>query len=672
MNDSRTRFNCMANFLNELRLDALLTAGVLAIVTLFSCEYVYVELPETSSITCVWDGSLPLVTLDSICCPDEFSALAGTPIMPTLSDVQSVKVVYEIATGHTWFVASSSYELHFDFCREQLGYTGTHRQFNDDQYGDTDLRLYYLGSVNHYRGADMYALQFFADDRIPAEGIATLYREVKRLCWFGDSIAFLPNSTSLAEKTAHLPDIAVVNESVIYEGQRFQALNPAAGYGYLKRLPVGAIDESDLSRHDIIVTDGVPIDLPVIAGIITTAFQTPLSHVNVLSHNRGTPNLAWRDAWNDGTVTALEGKLVRFVVTADTFYLVTASAEEAAAYWNSREPQTPRTLVCHDDTAGLFPLSQLGVGSAGLVGAKAANLAEIAKLMLGAETMPVPEGAFAIPFYYYRRHCRDNGIDTYMKTFFGDERFAADAAFRASALEQIRDTIETAPLDKGLVAAVIAQCGMQPSFTRYRFRSSTNVEDIEGFNGAGLYESHAADISKGEKEVAKTIREVFASLWTLRGFEEREYFKIDEESCGMGILVHRAFENEEANGVAVTANIYQPYVPAYTVNVQIRDISVVLPPAGFLSDQLLIHVMRSDWKENPVVEFIAHSNVNFGDPVLSLDETLQLARWLEKIKDHYYLLGNEPDYYRFAMDVEFKFDGPQRKLYIKQVRPYNL
>jgi pyruvate,water dikinase len=114
----------------------------------------------------------------------------------------------------------------------------------------------------------------------------------------------------------------------------------------------------------------------------------------------------------------------------------------------------------------------------------------------------------------------------------------------------------------------------------------------------------------------------------------------------------------------------RPYVPAYTINAQIKDLSVVLPPAGFLADQFLIHLFKSDWKDQPTVQFIAHSNVNFGDPVLSLSETVLLARWLERIKDHFVAIENIADYYRFAMDVEFKFVGPDRKLYIKQARPY--
>jgi len=623
---------------------------------------------------CAWDEVTPLNFLDSVSCPAEFNALAGAPIMPTLSDVQSVKVVHEIATKKTYFVASSAFRLHFDFCNVVLGYAASHAQFNNDQYGDGPQRRYYLASVNRYRASGIYALQFFADDRIPAEGIATLFDEVQKHTFFGDSIFFLANSTTLQEKVKELGGVPVVSEERIYAGQQFQALNAAIGYGYLVRVPLVALDTTPLTRHDIIVTDGVPIDLPVVAGIITAAFQTPLSHVNVLSHNRKTPNMTLRTAWSDPLIRELEGKLVRLAVSADTFELRAASIEEATTFWNSIETRPRTTLTSHDDTAGIFTLEELSHTSLHLVGAKAANLAACAKLTIGEQKFPVPEGAFAIPFYYYRKHCSDNGIDSFMEMLFADSLFTADASFRSAALQKIRDTIENAPLDRMLTYDVNQMCRKETGYTRFRFRSSTNAEDVEGFNGAGLYESHTADIGQGVASVEKAIKKVYASMWTLRGFAERDYFNIVQKSAAMGILVHRAFESEEANGVAITANIYQPYVPAYTINVQIKDISVVLPPAGFQSDQLLLHMLRPDWKVAPVVEYIAHSNVNFGEGVLGSDEVVELARWLEKIKNYFYMLDSntELDYYVFAMDVEFKFDGPDRKLYIKQARPYTV
>ena len=53
------------------------------------------------------------------------------------------------------------------------------------------------------------------------------------------------------------------------------------------------------------------------AGIITATWQTPLSHINVLSQNRGTPNMALRDAWEHEDLREHEDGWVELLVSAD-------------------------------------------------------------------------------------------------------------------------------------------------------------------------------------------------------------------------------------------------------------------------------------------------------------------------------------------------------------------
>ena len=58
-------------------------------------------------------------------------------------------------------------------------------------------------------------------------------------------------------------------------------------------------------------------------------------------------------------------------------------------------------------------------------------------------------------------------------------------------------------------------------FESFRFRSSTNAEDLENFNGAGLYDSKAAKKNHKTKTIDAAIKEVWASLWNFRAFNER-------------------------------------------------------------------------------------------------------------------------------------------------------
>ena len=50
-------------------------------------------------------------------------------------------------------------------------------------------------------------------------------------------------------------------------------------------------------------------------------------------------------------------------------------------------------------------------------------------------------------------------------------------------------------------------------------RSSTNAEDLPGFNGAGLYDT-VANV-RGKAALGEAVKQVWASLWNLRAVEER-------------------------------------------------------------------------------------------------------------------------------------------------------
>ena len=108
-----------------------------------------------------------------------------------------------------------------------------------------------------------------------------------------------------------------------------------------------------------------------------------------------------------------------------------------------------------------------------------------------------------------------------------------------------------------------------------RCRSSTNNEDLEGFNGAGLYDSYTHRPDEGD--LSKTVKQVWASLWNLRAFDEREFHRIDHLAAAMGVLVHPNFDDEVANGVAVTKNPFDPNWPGFYVNVQVGECSSRTP-----------------------------------------------------------------------------------------------
>lgn len=142
----------------------------------------------------------------------------------------------------------------------------------------------------------------------------------------------------------------------------------------------------------------------------------------------------------------------------------------------------------------------------------------------------------------------------------------------------------------------------------------------------------------------------------------------------MGVLVHRSFPNEAANGVAITKNIYRPDNYGFILNVQLGEESVVKPKAGQVCDQLICYPTTADetYKYRNSMDIITISNLNNGQMVLSKAEIQNLADVLDIIKKVFYNKNKVIDpFLKYALDVEFKIDGANRDIYIKQVRRYN-
>lgn len=602
--------------------------------------------------------------LDKLIRPEAFTMLQGLPINPVYGEVKSINILYSIADQTIYYANSNKYQIHFDFASSYLGYPKGHAAFNREQYVNNPNRIYILAIINHFTSSGIFTLEFFAGDQLECSQIETVYNKVARTTYVGDKLRLFVNSPYWAS----CPNVPVISSDELYAGQNYQPLNTQDNYGYLKKISVDELPDTYLGRHDILLLNGIPMDVSVVAGIITTEFQTPLSHVNVLSHNRGTPNMALRDGWENPKLNNLLNKLVYLNVTLDSFLIREASLQEAQDFWDKKDPQTPHILELDTLTDGLVELSGADVRSVASIGGKAANLAELAKINVdGYGKLPLPEGAFAIPLYYYWQHLKKYGLHMFIDNMLKDTVFITNAACRENQLAILRDSIKHCPVDTALLRLVNGHIASLEDFKNIRFRSSTNSEDISGFNGAGLYDSFTGIPGDPDKTIEKAIRKTWASLWNFAAFEERDYFKIDHKSVAMAVLVHRSFPAEAANGVVITKNLYNPNNPAITINVQIGEISVVKPTENYLPDQIIFYTYPDTAN---IIEYINHSNVPGmqGKTVMTDAELKILKDFCMAIYYHYCIINVECH----PMDIEFKVDivDGERKIYIKQARLY--
>ncbi|NJK84672.1 MAG: hypothetical protein HC906_00475 [Bacteroidales bacterium] len=256
---------------------------------------------------------------------EAFELLQSNPLSQTFGEVKSVKVVYSIPDKKMYYANSKKFQIHYYFARDVLGYSKSHSTFNLEQYQMNSNRIYYLASLNYFKASGIYTLEFFPGDEINCEEIKLVYDKIAKTSYIGNNLRLYTG----AMKWSTCPDVNGISSDELYAGQNYQPLNARENFGYLKMVDVEDLDDVYLGRHDIVLLNGIPNDIPVVAGIITTEFQTPLSHINVLSHNRGTPNMALRDALTNHSVSDLTDKLVYLKVSPDTFILREASLPEA-------------------------------------------------------------------------------------------------------------------------------------------------------------------------------------------------------------------------------------------------------------------------------------------------------------------------------------------------------
>jgi hypothetical protein len=625
-------------------------------------------------------------SLDRISCRADFDALASEPLDTSIPGARSVKVVLDQLGGDVlYFQNSKKYEIHYQFASAHLSgmgkpLVGSLATFNQTEYFTPDRR-FILGAVTYYEQPKVWVLEIAPYDTASAAMVNKLHAAVARAAYFGAALAFHPTSETVAALSL-AKSIKIKTTDELYAAIDYQPLNLATALGRLRFISAAELAAGAyVSYREIVVLDNVPNDISVVMGIITEEFQTPLSHVNVLSQNRKTPNMGLRHATSNAQLRALEGKWMRLTVGATSWSVAEVTSAEADAYWEAHKPapvQLPAVDLTVRDLRNIedvvpektgLSLRDAIKGAVGAFGGKAAHYSILAR------TPDVPaRKAFTVPAYYYVQFMEQNGLFARMDQLLADPEFKEKPEVRDARLNEFRDLMKASPIDADFQAALKAKLAADYPGLTMRFRTSTNSEDLDGFPCAGCYESHTGDPADWN-DVLKAIRKTWASIWLFRTFEERAYASIDHKTVVMALLVHHNFPSEEANGVALTANPYDSsgLQPGFYVNVQSGgDAEVVHPPAGVTSDQFIYQFNQP----GQPITYLSHSSlIAPGATVLTAAQVNELGKALDAIHRRFSpaygpAAGNNGWY---AMDVEFKFDGDPGetpRLAVKQARPH--
>jgi hypothetical protein len=626
--------------------------------------------------------------------PADFAALAagGTEVGEA-----GVKFVIDLQAGDATddvvhLLGTREWALHYSWVREEIeGLPRLDRcdplqaqEFNEGwglfsqaEYFRVEGRRYLLGTlVEHTNGTK--TVEFTPGDAILGEQMRHAFFEVMKHVPDPSAWAIRPTEArQITELRSIEGSTPIVGPNAPYKGLTYQPLNPAVGFGTLLFVPAHELETAELGPNVIVVTDDVPNESAFMGGLITEAFQTPLAHVNVLARGRNTPNMALRGARDDARLKKLFGKLVRLEVRAADFLLREASPEEADAYWQSRTPTGPKLTPERDlSVTGIVPLDGSDYDIASSAGSKCAGIAELYRVVevgqyCPTSTLPlfVPPQAFAIPFAHYVQHFEESGAAALLGELEDDPEFRADPATHAAGLAQVRRLILEHRVDEALLAEVTEAVGERFGDARVRFRSSSNTEDLATFNGAGLHGSTSADIDGSSLSVEDALRQVWASLWNTRAYDERAFGNVDQSLAAMAVLVHQAWQSEAAQGVAISRNaLHATRDSQYYINAQVGEASVTNPAPGVTSDELVY----TPPPRRPKVDYQSRSSLSRGGDVLSFAEIQGLGCALDSIHAHFQpLVDPERENRLYAMQIEWKLIGPQRRLLVKQARPYS-
>ncbi len=576
------------------------------------------------------------------------------------------KFIIDVKKDEIYFIDVNLYRLHADFVfsvfyRRKMTNADI-PEFNKNY--DAKKPRFIFGYITHHQKVDQWTFSFWEGDEIVAEDIRKVRKKLDAT-FFKKGMAWRPDSPMQEKKLAELKDLTTTTNDKIYKAATYQSFNNGTATGKLRVVPPGTDYESLVfERDEIVILQEIYPDISPVSGILSTHFSTPLSHVNLRAQAWDIPNAGYKKAVEK--YGKLDGKMVVLEVRDVDHTLREATGKEIEAWKAAKTAAKTVKIPAADLTVTeLRGLANMVAEDARIFGTKAANLGEIVAAEL--DGVNVPDG-FGVPFAYYVDHMKRNKLDAEVEKILTDERFAKDGAWRKTALEELRAKIVKAPINKKTLAAVYKKVKKDLKGKGVFVRSSTNAEDLEGFNGAGLYDT--VPNVKGEKKLGEALKTVWASLWNFRAVEERDLFGIDQRSCYVGVLVQIGV-NASAAGVLITKNLYDREDDrGYTINAK-RGLGLRVVGGTTIPEQIIYDtgnfgtkiISRSD---DPTMLVFDDKGgvveVPTGDKGVILTEAR--AKALSQAVEEF--VGLFPP--RYPLDVEWVLEG--EKVWIVQARPY--
>lgn len=475
---------------------------------------------------------------------------------------------------------------------------------------------------------------------------------------------FIGQSSENTHTNQYAADFVGSRVDVVFESDVFAEINyipfhEAEGYGFFKHM--ADLNETPGTR-DIVLYDALPNSLPRVGGIITSVVQTPLSHVNLRAIQDNVPNAYIADPLSIDSIANLLGGYIYYKVENEKFQIREATLAEVNDWYEELRPTEPQIPIRDLSITDILPLDGIDFGMSTAFGAKCSNVATMRSF--GFPDNTIPDG-FGIPFYYYDEFMKFNDFYIEAEVMIANPAFQSDINFRTDRLKDFRRSIKDAPMPQWMLDDLQAMHDDFPVGTAVRCRSSTNNEDLPGFSGAGLYTSKTQHLDEGH--ISKSIKQVYASMWNFRAYEERDFYRVDHFIAAMGILCHPNFQLEHSNGVGISLDPIYGTDSTYYLNTQVGESLITNPDPNSVPEEILLYQNPSQGGGYLVLRL---SNlVDPGELVMDQVYIDQMRDYLTVIHDEFAILYEVVGAEGFGMDIEYKVTA-QDQLVIKQARPW--
>jgi hypothetical protein len=603
---------------------------------------------------------------------------------------------------------SRRFKFHYDFATARLeGLVGiSAAEFERIALHNADRRVLIGTVLNPGIVRNEYGIQFVSNDPLPRELVRDMFELVRSTVIpdpFGEPRvqAFYIPTFEQAATVATDASFFASNGIPVSRAERWVrgdiCYSRGWALGVLKFFPAtevpAAYADGRLGPSDILLTDGIPAELPYVSGIITLTPTTDNSHVAILAQSYGVPFGYLVDAADRERVVQLANHEVAFQTGVDysdrcevLVLPVVPSIDPGvrAELFALRPP--PRFEVVPKERYGAYTerTDNLVPSQIKFFGGKASNYG-LLRRVIPSNSLP----ALAISFDLW---------DDFMSQVLGNGRtlrqeisnrlagftYPANVGALQTQLAGIRTLIRNSTqFSVDQQAAITNALTVFDRRRNIRFRSSTNVEDAESFTGAGLYDSYSgclADDQDGdnagpsicdpteddERGVFRAIRRVYASFYNDNAFLERLRLGVNENGVGMAVLVHHSTPDpsEMANGVATGNWSRAPQEFAGRMISQLGAVSVANPDGSASPEDVGFYTRTNQ----PTTVSLKQSSslVRLGESVMTWNsDYLDLANLLATVAQGYGAMVTNKS--RVQLDLEYKKVQPG-VLEVKQVR----